>query len=190
MFKFLILCNFFLTHDTLPSQGDLFKSLQQFHEKQIEMELLPLEVKERKAWMKWLPNFGVSYNAITNAPRPTLNFSFAQVYANLQDQSVRIVKKRQVIQSGYLAFKRDSFELVKLLKTADAYNKQLVNLQNVIDIENELFREQEVRKEDGLILPVNWTMIRSEHAKILQPYWDKMEQLDLLILRIFELARM
>ena len=190
MFKFLILCNFFLTHDTLPSQGDLFNSLQQFHEKQIEMELLPLEVKERKAWMKWLPNFGVSYNAITNAPRPTLNFSFAQVYANLQDQSVRIVKKRQVIQSGYLAFKRDSFELVKLLKTADAYNKQLVNLQNVIDIENELFREQEVRKEDGLILPVNWTMIRSEHAKILQPYWDKMEQLDLLILRIFELARM
>lgn len=190
MFKFLILCNFFLTNDTLPSHGDLFKSLQQFHEKQIEMELLPLEVKERKAWMKWLPNFGISYNAITNAPRPTLNFSFAQVYANLQDQSMRIVKKRQVIQSGYLAFKRDSFELVKLLKTADAYNKQLVNLQSVIDIENELFREQEARKEDGLILPVNWTMIRSEHAKILQPYWDKMEQLDLLILRIFELARM
>lgn len=202
MFKLLIISSFFSITDTLPIRDSLlFASLRKFHTEQLETNLSEFEIKaphskKFEEVLKWMPQVGLGYNLLTDRVRPTISYNFNQIYSNLKekkkleiDEGLRLAKIQKILRGSQIAFKADSFTLVSLLSRMQIIHRQLAKIEANQTIQDELFTEQEKRYKDGLILPVNWIQIRLERSKQNEPYYAKLEQLDLLIIEIFRVAK-
>lgn len=191
--------------DSLPYKDSLFASLRRFHNEAIQMEMTELEVKEKGKVWKWLPSVGMgtTYTArvktdaqtgqayIQNVPRfgVTLGYNLETVHKNINEKTLNEAKKLKIIRGDRLSFKRDSFTLVGLLHKLEAYKRSLVTIEQSDTIEQELFTEQKKRYSEGLILPIDWLQIQNQHIKAGEAYFKKLEEMDLLIIEIFLLAK-
>lgn len=200
--KFLLIFSL-VSKDSLPPPKDsLFASLKKFHIEKMQADLSEFDIKkvETKKWeeaLKWMPQVGTSYNLLTDKVRPTVGYNFNQIYSNIKekkkaqtDEALRLAKIEKILRGADLDFKRDSFALVALLKQLKTYEREMINIEAQMTIDYELFDEQKKRYDDGLIKPIDWLKIQKEKAAMSEPYYLKLEQIDLLIIRIFELAKL
>lgn len=190
MFKILIFSSFFSFSDSLPQNTVLFESLRSYHNSVISANVAEYSIVEKKKWLNWIPQIGLGFNLLTDKIRPTVSYSFSQIHKNLNDKEALKQKIITIQRIGELNFKTDSLQLVSLLKKAEALQRSMVHIEAVLVIQNELFEQQRKRFDEGLILPTSWLALQVEHAKISEPYYLKLEEIDLLVLEIFRLARM
>lgn len=201
--KAIILVLHLFSADSLPFQtpDSLFASLRRFHVQQLETDLIEWQILEKKPTrfqeaLKWMPQIGTSYNLLTDKIRPTIGYNFNQVYSNIKEkqrlnteEQLRNAKIQKILRGADLAFKTDSLELLSLIKKQKALERSLAAIQASLLIQDDIFEKQKERFKSGLILPIEFEKIQLEKAKAGEPYWLKLEEIDLLVIEILKKAK-
>jgi hypothetical protein len=122
----------------LPTRAELFTALRRCHTEKAAAQIEEFRARERYGWMKWLPSFGIGYNLRGN-PVPTVSFSLAQVYNNLNQKEMTVAKTRSLLRGSDLAFKTDSIDLDILLRKVDILREALQYDEAVAQVDADIW---------------------------------------------------
>lgn len=136
----------FTSIDSLPPTTELFASLDNFYQQQIQAQLTEFQIQEKGKWLKYIPNIGFGYNLSTNQEgqltsklRPSLSFSTNIIYKVLNDKQNRLAKIQSIQQKHQLDYQQAKQQLQQQLKLYQILKQDIQYLKQLNEVDQQLF---------------------------------------------------
>lgn len=175
------------SYDTLPNKSLLMASLRTFHLQKVNAAIQEFSAAEKYRWMKWMPTFGL--RATQADVRPTVGFTFSQVYTNLNLREQTKQKMQSLMLNAAISFKSDSLELESMLKKVDKLNAALLREETVLKMDLEVFDIIKKQYENKEISPTEYLNQKRHFTEREAKISEKRREIDLLEIDTLKAAK-
>lgn len=147
----------------LPSDSLLFASLDSFYTEKLNADLAEFQVKEKFAWLKYLPSVGIGYalgtddqGNLKNILRPSLSLSSGLIIRAIEGKQTKKAKIKSLKASNKLELEEEKRALEKLLRMYQAAIEDCIFFETILGIDRTLFeKDKKLHDEKSIEMPTS-----------------------------------
>jgi hypothetical protein len=148
LFLLIVLSHF----DTLPAAETLHKSLDAACARSAAAALAEHDAEAPRRWMNYVPSVGTGYN-LQGQIRPTLSFSFSQVFGDLRQRRELKAKRQSITATAAIDCDERHRKLTEFLTKRELLLLELLTMRKVAEIDEAIFRLAQADYDAAKIAP-------------------------------------